>query len=90
MLSLKVPNSRLTKWQLRLEEFDFEIKYKKGKDNTVADALSRIEVDTKETRVDDDDLDLVSILPDVDDNEELLPDDADEILNNSPKTDSNT
>lgn len=47
LFSLKDPNSRVTKWRLRLEEFDYEIKYKKGKENTVADALSRIEINTK-------------------------------------------
>ena len=30
------------RWRLRLEEYDFEIKYKKGSINSNADALSRI------------------------------------------------
>lgn len=34
-------NARQTRWQLALQEFDFEIVYKPGKDNTVADCLSR-------------------------------------------------
>uniref|UniRef100_A0A146L2U0 RNA-directed DNA polymerase n=1 Tax=Lygus hesperus TaxID=30085 RepID=A0A146L2U0_LYGHE len=46
--SLKEPNSKLFRWKLRLEEFNFEIKYKKGKHNANADALSRIEINTKE------------------------------------------
>lgn len=39
------PSSRLTKFRLVLEEYDFEIQYVKGKDNVVADALSRITLD---------------------------------------------
>ena len=35
------PRGRSIRWRLRLSEFNFEIKYKKGKDNTRADALSR-------------------------------------------------
>jgi hypothetical protein len=31
------------KWVEKMQGFDFEIIYKKGKDNVVADALSRIE-----------------------------------------------
>lgn len=42
--SLKDPNSKLTRWRLRLQDFDFEIIYKNGKQNTNADALSRIKV----------------------------------------------
>ena len=31
------------RWEfLRLEEYDYEIEYKKGKENTAADALSRL------------------------------------------------
>lgn len=39
--SLKEPHSKLVRWKLLLSEFDFEIDYIKGKDNVVADALSR-------------------------------------------------
>jgi hypothetical protein len=38
------PSPKLGRWQMKLEEFDFEIVYKQGKLNTNADALSRIEV----------------------------------------------
>lgn len=42
--SLKDPNSKLTRWRLRLQDYDFEIIYKNGKQNTNADALSRIKL----------------------------------------------
>lgn len=41
LFALKEPNSKLVRWRLKLEEFDFEIIYKKGKLNSNADALSR-------------------------------------------------
>ncbi len=44
LFSLKDPSSRLYRWKIKLEEFNFEIKYVKGKTNYVADALSRIEI----------------------------------------------
>lgn len=47
-MSLKDPNSKLTRWRLRLEEYDYKIIYKKGKYNTNADALSRIQINTHE------------------------------------------
>ncbi len=37
--------ARLVRWALRLSEFDFTIKYKRGKANGNADALSRLPVD---------------------------------------------
>lgn len=50
IMSLKEPNSKLVRWRLRLEEFDYEVIYKKGKLNTNADALSRIKInDTGQT-----------------------------------------
>lgn len=42
--TIKEPNSKLTRWKLRLEEFDYDIVYKNGKQNTNADALSRIKL----------------------------------------------
>lgn len=44
LMSLKEPNSKLVRWRLKLEEFDYEIRYKKGKQNTNADALSRVKI----------------------------------------------
>lgn len=44
LYKIKEPNSRLVRWKLKLEEFDFDIKYRKGKENLVADALSRVEI----------------------------------------------
>ena len=38
----KDPSSRLMRWRLRLEEYDYEIEYRKGKENGAADALSRM------------------------------------------------
>jgi len=35
------PGSRLIRWRLKLEEYDYEIIHKTGKGNTNADALSR-------------------------------------------------
>ncbi|EFA13197.1 Retrovirus-related Pol polyprotein from transposon gypsy-like Protein [Tribolium castaneum] len=56
----KQPNSKLVRWRLKLEEYDYDIVYKKGKYNTNADALSRIqiypiEIDAKSTAVQPDD-----------------------------------
>ena len=36
------PSSKLTRMRLELKEYDFTVEYLKGKDNFVADALSRI------------------------------------------------
>lgn len=36
-------NSRLLRWALKLQSYDFVLRYRKGKDNILADCLSRIE-----------------------------------------------
>ena len=41
-LSLKNPTGRLARWGIRLSVFDFEIIHKKGVENVVPDALSRL------------------------------------------------
>lgn len=48
IFNLKDPNSRLIRWRLSLEEYEYEIKYKPGKQNVVADALSRINLKNTE------------------------------------------
>lgn len=37
--------SRLIRWRLRLLEFDYEVRYVKGKKNQIADAISRLETE---------------------------------------------
>ena len=39
------------RWRLKLEEYEYEIEYAKGKDNTAADALSRIHAIRKEESI---------------------------------------
>ena len=46
--SIKDASSKLVRWRLKLEEFDYEIKYRPGKQNVVADGLSRIKIETNE------------------------------------------
>jgi hypothetical protein len=41
-MNIKDPGSRLLRWRIKLEEYDYEIVYKKGVLNTNADALSSI------------------------------------------------
>ncbi|CAH0725412.1 unnamed protein product, partial [Brenthis ino] len=41
---LKEPNQRLTRWKLKLQDYDYTIEHVKGKENYVADALSRIKL----------------------------------------------
>jgi len=51
VFNVKDPSSRLLRWRLKLEEYDYQIIYKPGTKNTNADALSRI--NTAEVRADE-------------------------------------
>ncbi|KAL4088518.1 hypothetical protein QTP88_023612 [Uroleucon formosanum] len=46
LFNITDPGSRLTRWRLKLEEYQYTIHFKPGVNNTNADALSRIQVVT--------------------------------------------
>lgn len=50
LFNMNDPSSRLTKFRLSLEEYDFEIEYVRGAENVTADALSRVKVTSDELR----------------------------------------
>ncbi|CAG9120015.1 unnamed protein product [Plutella xylostella] len=77
LYSIKEPNSKLTRWRLRLLEYDFEVIYKNGKQNTNADALSRIKVNALTS-----DDDAMSMQVNIDDKEKRLQDHINDLTKN--------
>jgi hypothetical protein len=53
IMSVKDPGSRLLRWRIKLDEYDYEIVYKPGVQNSNADALSRIGSIVKEEDIPD-------------------------------------
>ena len=56
LMNVADPSGTLIRWRLRLLEFDFEIKYKKGKANSKADALSRLLTEGETVKATDDEI----------------------------------
>lgn len=95
LFSLKDPqNSKFIRWRTKLQDYDFDIEYKKGKLNTNADALSRIEIhpiDTESMQVNIDDPELDKIIQDLDRETELrtpTSEEIDKILNPAENVES--
>ena len=80
--SLKTPNSRLIRWRIKLEEYDYEVKYEKGCENYVADALCRVEINNEEAGEDD----LFSMLPQTPDDAPATTEEMDQIFSDDTAT----
>ena len=57
LMTKKDAKPRLIRWVLLFQEFDLEIKDRKGTENLIADHLSRLEGPSKEIQINDDFLD---------------------------------
>lgn len=43
---MKDPGSKLVRWRLKIEDFNYEVVYKPGRVNSNADCVSSVKVDT--------------------------------------------
>lgn len=89
LFSVKDSSSRLVRWRLKLNEFEYEIQYKKGKLNQ-ADPLSRIKIEMTENYVNTLANDDLSVIANNDDQSvQMNIDELDEILNTLPTENEN-
>lgn len=51
LFGMRNPSSRLLKFRLALEEYDFNVEYIKGSDNVTADAMSRLPINIKDLKL---------------------------------------
>lgn len=72
--SLKDPNSKLTRWRLKLLDFNYKIIHKSGRQNTNADALSRVKINAIDSLSDFD-----SLKVNIDKKEKRLQDQMEEV-----------
>ena len=80
LYSVKEPNSKLIRWRLRLQKYDFVFIFKNGKQNINGDALSRIKfiaMETENTSV------VLSVDSDKDDTSTLTADELPQPSDNS-------
>lgn len=49
--NIKEPNAKIQRWKIKLNEFDFDINYIKGKENVVADGLSRLSYEASNSEI---------------------------------------
>jgi len=55
------PNARINRWRLRLSEYTYEIRHKPGKDEKVADALSRLPTEGLDSAPLDEDIPVLAV-----------------------------
>lgn len=55
-MNISDPSGRLTQWRLHLAEYDFQVVYKKGTQNTQADALSHLRTTGEAFATEDNDI----------------------------------
>lgn len=77
--NIKEVHSRIIRWKEKLKDFDYTIVHKKGKENRVADALSRVELHNQD--VSSDSSDNASLFPNIDELPLLTDEDVQNIIN---------
>lgn len=56
LITINDPSGILMRWRIRLSEYSFDVMYKKGAENFVADATCRLQMDSPTTHHEDNDI----------------------------------